>query len=267
MRKLVFGLILAVFMIFSTISATPASAASKNQFIIINKSTNRLAFFENGKLVRTFSVGTGRQISYTPEGTFTIVNKIKNRPYYKGGIPGGDPRNPLGDRWLGLNARGTYGTTYGIHGNNNPSSIGKYVSSGCVRMYDEEVRWLFDRVELHTKVIIGQFKSQAFEAIASKYGYNANVCKGVCFKGSQLSKGQVGFLTVKKPMPLMVRTKEGKYEVISTLPVNKTYKVYEVNKNLALVNIGGKFVHYNLDRIHISYLPADVIKKVNEYYN
>ncbi|MEI2449391.1 L,D-transpeptidase, partial [Priestia megaterium] len=94
-----------------------ASAAS-NQLVIINKSTNTLAFYDGGKLVRTFKVATGRQMSYTPEGTFSIVNKIKNRPYYKDNIRGGDPRNPLGDRWLGLNARGTYGTTYAIHGNN-----------------------------------------------------------------------------------------------------------------------------------------------------
>jgi lipoprotein-anchoring transpeptidase ErfK/SrfK len=57
------------------------------------------------------------------------VNKIKSRPYYTGHIPGGDPRTPLGKRWLGLNANGTYGgDTYGIHDNNNESSIGKYVS-------------------------------------------------------------------------------------------------------------------------------------------
>jgi len=57
------------------------------------------------------------------------VNKIKNRPYYTGHIPGGNPRNPLGKRGLGLNANGTYGgDTYGTHDNNNESSIGKYVS-------------------------------------------------------------------------------------------------------------------------------------------
>ncbi|MED4267070.1 L,D-transpeptidase [Priestia megaterium] len=57
------------------------------------------------------------------------MNKIKNRPYYTGHIPGGNPRNPLGKRWLGLNANGTYGgDTYGIHDNNNESSSGKYVS-------------------------------------------------------------------------------------------------------------------------------------------
>ncbi|MDO6851927.1 L,D-transpeptidase [Priestia megaterium] len=68
-----------------------------------------------------------------------MLNKIKNRPYYTGHIPGGDPRNPLGKRWLGLNANGTYGDTYGIHGNNNESSIGKYVSQGCMRMHNSSV--------------------------------------------------------------------------------------------------------------------------------
>lgn len=148
-------------------------AASSSQLIIINKKTNTLAFYNAGKLVKTFSVGTGRSRDLTPEGTFRIVNKIKNRPYYKKNIPGGDPRNPLGDRWMGLDARGTYGTTYGIHGNANESSIGKYVSSGCVRMHNSEVRWLFDQVQLYTPVII-TYSSSSFDAIAKANGFNVN---------------------------------------------------------------------------------------------
>jgi hypothetical protein len=271
-RKLVFGLILAVFMIFSfSTTTTPAFAASKNQLIIINKSTNKLAFFENGKLVKTFSVATGRNASYTPEGTFNIVNKIKNRPYYKGGIPGGDPRNPLGDRWLGLNARGTYGTTYAIHGNSNPNSIGKYVSSGCVRMYDDEVRWLFSQVELKTKVIIGQFKSQAFETIANKHGYAAKaappVCKGICYEGRELSKGQIGFVTIKKPMTLLKKNESGKYEATSTtLQPGSVYKVYNVDTKIGAVDIGGGVIDHNSDRIAVDYLPKTIIEKVEKYY-
>ncbi|MDF2058550.1 L,D-transpeptidase [Priestia megaterium] len=61
----------------------------------------------------------------TPVGFFKVVNKIKNRPYYKRKIPGGYPCNQLGKRWLGLNANRTYVDTYGIHGNNNESSIFK----------------------------------------------------------------------------------------------------------------------------------------------
>ena len=144
--------------------------ASGGDLIIINKSNNQLAYYSNTKLVRTFKVGTGRQRSYTPEGTFKIVNKIKNRPYYSGNIPGGDPRNPLGNRWLGINARGTWGTTYAIHGNSNPSSIGGYVSAGCVRMYDEEVEWLFSQVKINTPVII-TYSNKSFHAIAASSGY------------------------------------------------------------------------------------------------
>ena len=146
--------------------------ASSNQLIIINKASNMLAFYENGKIIKTFQVATGRKASYTPEGTFRIVNKIKNRPYYTDNIPGGDPRNPLGDRWLGLDARGTYGTTYAIHGNSNPASIGTYASSGCVRMFDEEVRWLFDQVNLYTPVIITT-SAKSFDVIANAHGYSA----------------------------------------------------------------------------------------------
>ncbi|WP_456277502.1 triple tyrosine motif-containing protein [Bacillus sp. AK128] len=161
-----------VFIVFLSlfIGVTVIEAEIGDQLIIINKATNQLAFFENGRHVKTFKLATGKSNSLTPEGIFPIVNKIKNRPYYKDGIPGGDPSNPLGDRWLGLDARGTYGTTYAIHGNNNPSSIGTYASAGCVRMYDDDVRWLFEKVNLYTNVVITN-SSKSFEAIALSVNY------------------------------------------------------------------------------------------------
>lgn len=181
MRKtLVIQIIFSV--IFAMLFALPTlTSATENdsQLIVINKATNQLAFYDKGELVKTFDVATGRSDALTPEGIFKIVNKIKNRPYYKDQIPGGDPRNPLGDRWLGLDARGTYGTTYAIHGNNNQSSIGKYVSAGCIRMHNDEVHWLFGQVKLYTPVIIGNFKD--FKEAVKKAGY-----------------------TLKKPVPIMV---------------------------------------------------------------
>lgn len=138
--------------------------------IIINKATNQLAFYEDGELVVIFDVGTGKEKEDTPEGTFKVVNKIKNRPYYKDKIPGGDPRNPLGDRWIGLNARGTWGTTYAIHGNNNVSSIGKYISAGCIRMHNKEVHWLFEQIKINTPVYITDSKD-SFEVLAKHQNY------------------------------------------------------------------------------------------------
>jgi hypothetical protein len=149
---------------------TETISAAGSQLIIINKQNNQMAYYEEGKLVKAFKVATGRKPSYTPEGKFKIVNKIKNRPYYKEKIKGGDPRNPLGNRWLGINARGTWGTTYAIHGNNNAASIGKYVSSGCIRMYNNEVSWLFDRIKINTPVIITKSKLD-FHSIATANGF------------------------------------------------------------------------------------------------
>lgn len=180
------------FLMFMFIGITPSSAA-ENQLIIINKSNNQLAFYENGQLLKVHSVATGKIPSYTPEGNFKIVNKIVNRPYYSGNIPGGDPRNPLGNRWLGINARGTWGTTYAIHGNNNVSSIGKYVSAGCIRMYNDEIEWLYSKVKVNTPVIITS-TSKSFVSIATSNGFNvSNSTAPVNGNNSQiLKKGSSG---------------------------------------------------------------------------
>jgi hypothetical protein len=166
MKKIIFSFMLLVSIVFFE---KPALAAGED-LIIINKSNNQLAYYQHNKLVKTFMVGTGRKPAYTPEGKFKIVNKIKNRPYYTDNIPGGDPRNPLGNRWLGLNARGTWGTTYAIHGNNNPNSIGGYVSAGCIRMYDDQVEWLYDQVKVNTTVIITT-SNKTFNSIAAANGF------------------------------------------------------------------------------------------------
>ena len=152
----------------------PADASSKQQVIIVNKKVNKLAFYENGKLIKTYSVATGKTSKLTPEGTFYIREKIKNRPYYTGKIPGGDPRNPLGDRWLGISAKdnGTY--PYGIHGNNNESSIGKYISSGCIRMHNAEIRELFDKVEIKATVLITS-STKSFTELAAPFFKNMDI--------------------------------------------------------------------------------------------
>lgn len=154
----------------SASAAAKAPATQKGDLIIINKQYNQLAFFHDGKFKMVKPVATGRTWKLTPVGHWKVVQKIKNRPYYKGKIPGGDPRNPLGNRWLGLNAAGTNGSVYGIHGNNNPSSIGKYASSGCVRMYDADVEKLYDQVKIGTPVKITS-SNKSFKDLAALYKY------------------------------------------------------------------------------------------------
>ena len=64
-------------------------------------------------------------------------------------IPGGSPRNPMGAAALTLS-----GGEYAIHGTNNPGSIGGYVSYGCIRMYNQDITDLYDRVGVGTPVIV-----------------------------------------------------------------------------------------------------------------
>lgn len=124
--------------------------------IVIDKSENRLRLYENGKLLKSYPVATGKDPAQTPEGSFTIVNKIPNpswtNPETGKTTPGGVPRNPLGTRWLGLSIGG--GSKYGIHGTNQPGSIGKHVSLGCVRMYNKDVEELARLAPIGTTVII-----------------------------------------------------------------------------------------------------------------
>lgn len=122
--------------------------------LIISKSKHTLTIVLNNHPVYTFPIATGATPEKTPEGTFTIIRKVKNPWYLPKNIPGGDPNNPLGSRWIGLNVPNTNGYKYGIHGTNNPDSIGQSISQGCIRMKNTDVEWIFRHIPLKTKVMI-----------------------------------------------------------------------------------------------------------------
>ncbi|MBI0575813.1 L,D-transpeptidase family protein [Neobacillus cucumis] len=107
--------------------------------IDVSVGKRRLALYHNGKLAKIFPIAVGKMLTNTPTGEFVIVNRQMN--------PGG----PFGVLWLSLSKQG-----YGIHGTNNPSSIGKAVSHGCVRMYNRDVLQLADTVPNGTRVVIHQ---------------------------------------------------------------------------------------------------------------
>jgi lipoprotein-anchoring transpeptidase ErfK/SrfK len=138
------------------------SAASFGPAIVINRSINKLVLYKNtGRSLvpsRTFAVATGQSIYPTPKGTFKIVVKWVNPTWYpptqdawaKGLLPvPPGPNNPLGTRWMGLSAPGV-----GIHGTDEPGSIGYSASHGCIRMQVPDAEWLFDRVDVGTTVFI-----------------------------------------------------------------------------------------------------------------
>jgi lipoprotein-anchoring transpeptidase ErfK/SrfK len=138
--------------------APQVTAASFTEVIVINRSLNRLYLFKGATAWRTFAVATGQSIYPTPRGRWHIVVKWKNPWWYppvqdawaKGlkPVPPG-PSNPLGTRWMGLNAPGV-----GIHGTDEPGSIGYSASHGCIRMQVPDAEWLFDHVDVGTTVYI-----------------------------------------------------------------------------------------------------------------
>jgi lipoprotein-anchoring transpeptidase ErfK/SrfK len=105
--------------------------------ITVNTKTRKLHLLKDGKWFKSYPIATGKILTKTPTGTYKIINKQVN--------PGG----PFGARWMGLNRKG-----YGIHGTNDPSSIGKAVSHGCIRMYNKDVIELFNLVGVGTRVKI-----------------------------------------------------------------------------------------------------------------
>lgn len=107
--------------------------------IIIDISDRMLYLLDGDRVVRGFPIGIGKELTKTPVGSYTIVNKAPN--------PGG----PFGAYWMGLSR-----PHYGIHGTNDPSSIGIPSSHGCVRMYNQDVVKLASMVPIGTKVTIRQ---------------------------------------------------------------------------------------------------------------
>jgi len=135
----------------------PVTPKTIGPVILIRRSANKLTLYNGMKTVRTFTVATGQNIYPTPLGRFQIVVKWKNpwwyppaSPWAKGlkPVPPG-PNNPLGTRWMGLSAPGV-----GIHGTDEPASIGYSLSHGCIRMHIPDAEWLFDHVDIGTIVFI-----------------------------------------------------------------------------------------------------------------
>lgn len=130
-----------------------ASAASEYE-IHINIPEFKLRLYRHGVLFREYPIAVGSIVSPSNLGWTEIINRVEHPTYYPPDwyaeglrpIPPG-PENPVGTRWLGLGFKG-----YGIHGTNDPASIGRAVSAGCVRMLNRDVEELAEFVGPGTPV-------------------------------------------------------------------------------------------------------------------
>jgi len=138
--------------------AAPASAtdgaraeAPIARRVVVSIPDRKLALIENDQVVSVYSVAVGAPVSPSPVGTFTVVTRVTDPTYYRPGkVIGPGAANPIGTRWIGLSVKG-----FGIHGTDEPQSIGFAKSHGCIRLRNGDVEELFDRlragdiVELH----------------------------------------------------------------------------------------------------------------------
>jgi lipoprotein-anchoring transpeptidase ErfK/SrfK len=135
----------------SAVSTTMSNRTERR--LVVSIPDRKLAVIENDAVVTVYPIAVGAARTPSPVGTFTIVSRVTNPTYYKRGktvAPGAT--NPVGTRWIGLSQKG-----YGIHGTNQPRSIGFAKSHGCIRLRNEDVERLFERVrsgdvvELHAE--------------------------------------------------------------------------------------------------------------------
>lgn len=135
--------------------------------IVVNVSERRLYLVERGDRALRYAVGVGREEALNFRGaavigqkaewprwtpTADMIKKIPRYAAYAGGMPGG-LGNPLGARvlYLYVDGRDTY---FRIHGTNEPATIGSAVSSGCIRLFNQDIIDLYNRVPLGAPVVV-----------------------------------------------------------------------------------------------------------------
>ena len=127
--------------------------------VIIDTGNTFLYFVLNDRQAMRYGIGVGRE-GFTWSGEQTVARKaewpdwhppaemVSRQPYLPRFMAGG-PGNPLGARAMYLGE-----TEYRIHGTNEPDTIGKRVSSGCIRLTNDDVVDLYERVKVGAKVIV-----------------------------------------------------------------------------------------------------------------
>ncbi|UTR17035.1 L,D-transpeptidase family protein [Salipaludibacillus sp. LMS25] len=105
--------------------------------IDVSVGRRRLMLFRHGILIRDYPIAVGRMLFETPLGHYIIINKAP------------DPGGAFGTMWMSLSKQ-----HYGIHGTDDPASIGHAVSRGCIRMYNEDVEELASIIPIGTPVVI-----------------------------------------------------------------------------------------------------------------
>lgn len=168
-------------------AAPPSKAAARHiarrRRVVVSIPDRKLAVVEGGKVVRVYPVAVGAASSPSPDGEFTIVCRAADPTYKHNGrfiAPG--KKNPLGPRWLGLSK-----AHYGIHGTNDPASIGHATSGGCIRMNNADVQELYAEVEVGDRV---EIHGERDSGLAQIFGENPVAPQPAVSQNAAVSTGE-----------------------------------------------------------------------------
>ena len=152
-------------------SVPPALLQLSGLQLVLDRQKRQLMLLENGTLKRRYPAAVGTVGWETPSGSFQVlskqVNPVWEHPVTGAAIPPGT-QNPLGSRWIGFHRdcsgrQGWDGERYlavqgctvaGFHGTPHRWTVGRAVSHGCVRLYEEHVQEVFEWVQVGTPVTV-----------------------------------------------------------------------------------------------------------------
>lgn len=254
LSKLAAG-VLTLAMIFSSSASVQAEEAPAKK-IVINSASRTLSLYEGSTKLAMYPLGLGKVNTPTPVGYFKIMTKEVNPPWINPShpeyeVPSG-PNNPLGYRWMQI--RGNYG----IHGTNNPNSIGHYVSNGCIRMQEKDVEALFDTVKIGTPVEI------TYNRVVVEKVPDGNVAYYVYPDGYRWQSVSVDYVNGWLE-PYGVSPFESDEEIEKKIRssngeptyIGKPYNIEVDGQKIDPMEINGrKFLAKAVRRDHITYLPV-----------
>jgi lipoprotein-anchoring transpeptidase ErfK/SrfK len=177
-----------------------AAEVEPTREVVVSIPDRKLALIEDGEVVKVYAVAVGKKSTPSPTGDFTVRTRVTNPTYYHKGqvIPTG-AANPVGTRWIGLSQKG-----YGIHGTNEPRSIGKAASHGCIRMAKADLEELFEILRPGDKVSI---RGERDEEVAQMFGGEPVVMAAAQVKSEELphsSKGSLNGAPVAADAPTVI---------------------------------------------------------------
>jgi lipoprotein-anchoring transpeptidase ErfK/SrfK len=135
----------------TTANPKPDPVAGVN--LVLKLKEKKVYIYRGEEVLNKFPVAIGKRGTETPKGKWRVMQLIKNpgwTNFKNGKVVKPGPNNPLGERWIGFWSDGT--DVIGFHGTPDVKSVGTAASNGCVRMYNEDVKVLFDLVKVGTEV-------------------------------------------------------------------------------------------------------------------